>query len=183
MTRDEKMLAIQKMERNPRVTHLWYDESILLDNKEDSIWYNNGDFLLSFTLDEKYQITFLVSGEKSGTILFIDEENKLMDYDFKNFNTTEKLFDVKAESDLDIVYDVGFDCATAEEFLKAIKEEKETAKASITMDMNNWFEFEIIDIKEADVLTEAFGTDVVSDFDDMFNLIEIADDYIEEYNS
>ena len=43
------------------------------------------------------------------------------------------------------------------------------------MDMNNWFEFEIIDIKEEDVLTDAFGTDVVSDFDDMFNLVEIAD--------
>ena len=62
MTKEEKMLAIQKMEKNPRVKNLQYDHVILDDEREDSIWYDG--WLLSFTLDDKYQITFLASGEK-----------------------------------------------------------------------------------------------------------------------
>ena len=164
MTKNEKMLAIRKMEENPRVKNLQYDHVILDDEREDSIWYDG--WLMSFLLDDKYRITFLASGEIRGWLTVGEEERRI-----RNSNVVEELLSYGIKKDSDICYDYSY------------QDKPLHAKCGIDLSLNNWFEFEIIDTTNDENITGAFGTDVVSDFDDMFNLIEIADDYIKEYNS
>lgn len=164
MTKEQKLKILEEMKNNSRVKNLQYDHVILDDEREDSIWYEG--WLLSFTLDDKYEVAFLASGEIQGWLIVGDEERRI-----RNNNVLEELRDYNITKDSDICYDYSY------------QDEPTNAKCGIDLSLNNWFEFEIYDKEKDDRITDAFGTDVVCDFDDMFNLINIADDYIESYNS
>ena len=163
MKKEEILKLLEKMAQNPRVTEFSYNNEILEDDREDSIWYDG--WLLYFVLDNKYQVTFMATGEIQGWLTVGDEERRI-----GNGNVYQELMDYGITKDSDICYDYSYQDAPT------------NAKCCIDLSLNNWFEFEIIDNETDENITEAFGTDVVSDFDDMFRLIEIVDDYIECYN-
>lgn len=170
---------LNKIKTNPRVSDLWVNHAIFIPNREDSIWYDNDETLISFILDKKYRISMFASGEKAGTISYV-KDNVIEELDFKNHGTLDCLYDANIQSDDDFVnFDCWFD--NPKEMLEEIQKEKPMAFASIHYELNNWFEFEIINNEADDRITDAFGTDVVCDFDDMFDLISIADDYILTY--
>lgn len=170
---------LMSLKNEPRISNFWYNPAILITNRKDSIWYDNDETLISFILDKKYRISMFASGEKAGTISYV-KDNVIEELDFKNHGTLDCLYDANIQSDDDFVnLDYCFD--NPEKMLEEIQKGKPTAFASIHYSLNNWFEFEIINNENKDIITEAFGTDVVCDFDDMFDLISIADDYIDEY--
>lgn len=170
---------LDNLKNNPRVSKLWFDDSILIPKRKDSIWYNG--VIISFTLDNKYCVSLKASGEVKGTIIYT-KNGELLDSDFKNQGILDCLNDAGINNDDDFVYDIGNNCEDAENFLTEIKNIKNTAIASIVYDLNNWFEVEIINIENDENLTEfALGTDIVCEIDDIFNLSSI-DDYIKNCN-
>lgn len=162
MTREEKLKLLEQLSQNPRVTDFNYNDEILEDEREDSIWYDG--WLVCFVLDNRFEVTFMANGEIQGWLTVGNEERRI-----RNGNVVEELLDYGISKDSDICYDYSY------------QDEPTNAKCSIDLGLNNWFEFEIINKETDENITEAFGTDVVCDYDDMFRLIEIADDYIESY--
>lgn len=164
MTKKEILSKLNELSKNPRVSNLNYNDEILVEDREDSIWYDS--WLLHFELDERYDITFFATGEIQGWLTVNGEERRI-----SNSNVYSELLDYGITKDEDIKYDCSY------------QDEPSNAKCEIDLSLNNWFEFEIYDKEKDENITDAFGTDTVSDFSDMFRLVEIADDYIEAYNS
>ena len=162
MKKEEKLKALENLSQNSRVSDFRYNNEILENDREDSIWYDG--WLLYFVLDNKYEVTFMANGEVQGWLTVGKEERRI-----RNGNVVEELLSYGITKDSDICYDYSY------------QDEPTNAKCGVDLGLNNWFEFEIINTTTNENITEAFGTDVVCDYDDMFRLIEIADDYIESY--
>jgi hypothetical protein len=158
MTYQEKKDALQKMASNPRISKLWYSESLLKNNRANSIWY--GGTVLSFTLDSKYYVSIEADGDVIGSCV---KENGTT-YDFKDKNNdgyvAEVLQDAGAKNDDDLII------ADSEDDLVPHK-----GKVVVFTDYNNWFEVQISEQKEGgfdNLGLSMFNGNILDDFDDIF---------------
>lgn len=169
MTKEQKLRKIEKLRSNPRITKLEYNDEILIDGREDSIWY--GGYLLSCLVDNRYIVRYGAFGLIDAYGYYLDSKHNVREFEVKdknNYGIAYQLKEIGVTCDENISYNM-------ETSLLDLHAKDSKIKMQIEFESNNWFEYQIFDIKEDDYVVDAL--DNVCDFDDMFNVLEILDSW------
>lgn len=152
LTLQEKLGIIEKLKAHPRICNLWYDGHLMEDGHNDSIWYDG--VVMGFEIkDEKNYPRYTVTIRAIGDVNITDS--------FGNNTHHGNLLSFLAQHGI----------TNDEEVYKAEMDGK------IQIRKNNWFEGEIYDKFDTDVLTKygdawTMNTPFYLDGDIVVNFIE-----------